>query len=180
VNSWKVILAAVVIFGAGVVTGGLVVNHALRKDSSAPAAAGAAGPATVPGQTQARDLLRKMDRELNLSAAQRERIQKLISESQEHTKALWKPVAPQMARETQSLCEGIRLELTPEQSKKFDEIIKPRRGHRGEDSSKPWDKEDRRGRPARKPAPADTPTNAPQPEPERTNTPALKPEPVRL
>ena len=30
-NSWKIILAAVVIFGAGVITGGLLVNHVKNK-----------------------------------------------------------------------------------------------------------------------------------------------------
>ena len=66
-NSWKVILATLVIFGAGVVTGGLLVSYAVHTNLvMAPAKP---APLTVQGTNpwlqRARELLRRMDRDLN-------------------------------------------------------------------------------------------------------------------
>ncbi len=123
-NSWKVILSTLVIFGAGVITGGLLVTYALRANQFRPRLAG--GLATNPWQLRSRDLLHRMDRELELTPGQHETIAKLITDSQERTKALWKPIAPRMNREMQRLHEEIRDELTPEQRGKFDELLKQR------------------------------------------------------
>ena len=147
-NSWKVILATLVIFGAGVVTGGLLVNYAIRSNGgvgSAPGVATAANPqqrpfqmpALTPWQLRNRDLVHKMDRELDLTTEQRDHIAKIIADSQERTRALWKPIAPQMNRELQRVHAQIRDELTPDQQKKFDEIMKPRGQKRSDDSFGP-------------------------------------------
>jgi Spy/CpxP family protein refolding chaperone len=124
VNSWKIILSTLVIFGAGVVTGGLLVSYTLRANQIRMRPANSM--AATPWQLRSRDLLHRMERELDLTPGQRETISKLITDSQERTKSLWKPIAPRMNRELQQLHEGIRDELTPEQRRKFDELLKQR------------------------------------------------------
>ncbi|EEF58974.1 hypothetical protein [Pedosphaera parvula] len=121
---WKVILATLVIFGAGVVTGGLLVNHVVRiKDQKKIKPLSV--QAVTPWQQHNRELLHRMDRELNLTPEQHDRLEKIIIDGQERTKALWKPIAPQMNKESQRVRSELRDELTPEQRKKFDELVKP-------------------------------------------------------
>jgi Spy/CpxP family protein refolding chaperone len=127
VKAWKVILATLVIFCAGLVVGGLVE----KRIAAAP-------PASVsnyrPGQTRLQSLLRRMDRELALTADQHAQIEKIISTSQEHTRELYKPVAMEMNKQTTSACAQIREVLTPEQQAKFDTLSKTRteRGGHGD------------------------------------------------
>jgi Spy/CpxP family protein refolding chaperone len=130
VKIWKVILATLVIFGAGVITGGLLVNHVVSlktiRDKKGTKSASATTQAVTPWQQRNRDLLRRMDRELNLTPEQHDQMEKILLESQERTKILWKPIAPQMTKETQMVHERMRDQLTPEQRKKFDDLVKPR------------------------------------------------------
>jgi hypothetical protein len=132
VNSWKVILATLVIFGSGVVTGGLLVSYAVHTNIGSPPRPGPAQPqATNPWLQRARELLRRMDRELNLTPEQHLRIEKLINESADRTKSLWKPIAPLMNKETQRLHRDIRDILDSDQRKQFDEISKQRANQQG-------------------------------------------------
>lgn len=123
-NPWKVIFATLVIFGAGLVVGGLVGNRTARIDATA------AKPVNVqasnPSQNRLRELLRRMDRELELTPEQHAHIEKIIATSQERTQKLWSPIAQEMHHETQKVCEEIRDELTPEQKTKFDTFSKMR------------------------------------------------------
>jgi len=135
VNAWKVILSTLVIFIAGVLTGGLVVSSALRIAQIRPRPAngpgGGGGPnamAANPWQVRNVDLLRRMDRELELTPEQHANIEKIIAASQERTKVIWKPIAPVMNKEMQAVHAEIREELTPDQKKKFDGFAKPRPG----------------------------------------------------
>ncbi|HEX3799244.1 MAG TPA: hypothetical protein VH413_11130 [Verrucomicrobiae bacterium] len=128
-NAWKVILSTLVIFIAGVVTGGLLVTVAVRvtqthsrpaRDPNAPAAS------ANPWLVKNRDLLRRMDRELELTPEQHGRIETIIAASQERTKLLWKPITPQMNKELQMVHAEIRDLLTPDQKKKFDDFPRVR------------------------------------------------------
>lgn len=141
-NAWKVIAATLVIFIAGVVTGGLLVTYAVRveqvvavgasvKPSQNPPAKPSNGfnaQAASPWQLRSRDLLRRMDRELGLTQEQHQAIEKILTTSEERTKSLWKPIAPLMNKEMQIVHGEIRDELTPEQQKKFDGFNKQRPG----------------------------------------------------
>ena len=108
-------LAALLIFATGVVTGGLALNR-LR-----PAPRPAAG---LPGLTQRLELMRRMERQLDLSADQRERIEAVFRESHQRMKQLWEPLSPQVAEETRRVRERIRAELTPAQTEKFEHLLK--------------------------------------------------------
>jgi hypothetical protein len=132
-NSWKIILAAVVIFGAGVITGGLLVNHVnyTRPGFHRPFPGGEARPAAgnheshppdVPPPRTAdrlgRQLIQQLNDQLRLAPEQRGKIEKIIAAGQEQSRGVWTNVNQQ-----------IRAELTPEQQKQFEALMKQRRSH---------------------------------------------------
>ncbi len=143
-NTWKVIFATVVIFGAGVVTGGLLVNYSQHHEGhhqQHPVSANRAAQPISPGGMRL-EFLRRMERELNLTREQRERIDKLIKESQERTKKVMEPVAPKLREELQNTKDQFVQALTPEQRERFEELWKqqqhPREQHRpGSSREKP-------------------------------------------
>ena len=124
-NNWKVIFATVVIFGTGVITGGLLVNyvrHSHPKGAHKPVAEVRA-PATNqvvhppeaakprPPEILSRQFLQRLDEELRLTPDQHEAIQKIIGEGQN-----------QMRKVLQDSRLEIREVLTLEQRKQFDEL----------------------------------------------------------
>jgi uncharacterized membrane protein len=138
VNNWKVIptivIATVLIFGAGVFTGGFLVNYvkqthpkpAKRLSTAAVApvlatntvpAVASTNPSAVkypkPPEVLSKDFLQRLDSELRLTTKQRETIQKIISEGQN-----------QMLKAMQDARLEIRAVLAPEQLKQFDELMK--------------------------------------------------------
>jgi hypothetical protein len=135
VSPWKVILATMVIFGCGVVTGAILITTVGRSHSPGvetilrPSGNGKSNPNNPPSplQIQRVEFLRRMEKQLNLTADQRERIGKIIRASQDRTKPLWDIIAPQMRKEVKRVQEEIKQELTPDQQIKFAELLKPRR-----------------------------------------------------
>jgi hypothetical protein len=131
VNSWKVIptivLATVLIFGAGVFSGGFLVNFvkeprprvakrpaAVQTNSipgTNPAAAGV--KPLKPPEILSKDFLQRLDANLQLTPEQHEAVQKIITEGQNLARK-----AVQDAR------LEIREVLTPEQRKEFDGLVK--------------------------------------------------------
>ena len=135
-KTWKVILATLVIFATGVVTGGLLVKNAQTKTvvtSSPP-------PAYLPYLLQ-RHFLDRMKAELNLTAEQTADFEKIFAESRERMKILWSLVDPETRKEVAEVREKIRAELRPDQREKFEALLKQRPYRRG-----PGGPEDRRGR----------------------------------
>ena len=121
-NAWKPIVAALVIFAAGVVTGGLTVRFASpARTVTKPEPP---WPLNIRGARGA--LLERMQRELYLSPEQRQRIDQVLRESQDRTRQLWESIAPQAHAEQKRVRERIREELNPEQRTKFDESFKVR------------------------------------------------------
>ena len=118
-----------VIFGAGVITGGLVVKHAAppvrnRASRGAAAPTNAPAPNVVPAQLQRMEFLLRVRSELNLTPEQHDRIEKIIREGQEKSRKIWETVAPDMRKELQAVHEKIRVELGPEQRRRFEELLK--------------------------------------------------------
>ena len=132
-SPWKVILATMIIFGCGVVTGGLVVKvrtahpRTTRVDhqSTANRNASTTAPGAPPWQLQRKEFLDKMDRQLDLTPEQRQKIDKVMHDSLDRTRPLWQQISPQMRDEMRRVREEIRQQLTPEQQKKFNELLKP-------------------------------------------------------
>jgi DNA-binding MarR family transcriptional regulator len=186
VNIWKIILATVIIFGAGVVTGGLLVSHSERvklRQLRAHLTAAAQPPQWTPplrefprrpeGELQLSfeqrriEFLLSVTRELKLTPEQRQRIEPLLRESQEAIRKLWEPIKPQMRKELAAVTEKIREELTPQQRKRFEELMKRQQTRRAEETS-PAGRDKRDGRrtapQGEKPFPADVPPPAQRPD----------------
>lgn len=130
-NSWKVILATMVIFGTGVITGGLLVKNTSGpvKDGRQRKVANASGtnqqPVNVtPPQLARMEFLLRAHKDLNLSPEQNERIEKIIREGQDKSRKLWDSVAPELRKELQAVHEKIRSELTSEQRRRFEQLLK--------------------------------------------------------
>lgn len=145
-NYWKVILATVVIFATGVLTGGLLVDyvsHTHQKGSRRAPVKPVASPQTNnPASPNSPDFLmprmakemgkqfvKQLDDTLKLTPEQHERIEKIIAEGQERNREIWTNVVPKMRGVMQEVNEQIRTELKPEQLKPFEELLKnpPRR-----------------------------------------------------
>lgn len=132
-NYWKVILATVVIFGAGVFTGGFLVSnvehshwiksHRLTATNSVANLSmtnfASSSATNLPfARTRLPDILnrqflQRLDEELHLASDQREAIQKIITDSQNL-----------MRKTVQDARLEIREQLTPEQRAQFDDLVK--------------------------------------------------------
>ena len=124
-NTWKIILATMLIFGTGVVTGALVVRNSDRGQGLRPRNISQARPVGTfsPGGLRL-EFLRRAQRDLDLNPEQRERIDKLLKESQERTRKIMEPVAPDLRAELQRTKEEFQQVLTPEQRMRFEELMK--------------------------------------------------------
>ena len=137
-SPWKVILATMVIFGCGVVTGALVMRTEVRTHPFQRPDGMHAGPhpgAGFPGPFQNEGLLRLMDTNLTLTPEQHEKIGKIMHASQEVTRDF-------REKELARVREAIRQELTPAQCAKFAEQLKM--GEPRPEGPRPWDGDGRR------------------------------------
>lgn len=125
-NNWKVIFATVVIFGAGVITGGLLVDYVQHSNKKPqrprPSAAAVRVAATNqppetnkirPPEILSKQFLQQLDESLRLNIGQREAIQKILAEGQN-----------QIRKAIQDARLEIREVFTPEQRQQFDELVK--------------------------------------------------------
>jgi Spy/CpxP family protein refolding chaperone len=126
VKIWKVILAVVVIFGAGFVTGGLLVRTQERRNVKPPPAVPGGPPGSGLWGVSRTQFVDKMNRHLDLTPEQCGRIDKIMKESHDRMAKLWEPIAPLARQETKNVREQIFTVLTPGQCSKFDEVFKPK------------------------------------------------------
>ncbi len=115
-----------VIFGTGVVTGGLLVRHVEHGGNRHPQHAGAIRPpgAALPRGVMRIELLRRMEQELDLTPEQRDPIDKILKDGQERMKKLMETVEPHRREEFKKTVEEFRAVLTPEQRQRFDDLMK--------------------------------------------------------
>jgi len=135
VSPWKVILATMVIFVCGVITGALVIEtQGLHRSPSGPG-----GPSYgPPGPRPVFDIIRRMTQaHIELTTDQTNRIVKIMQDSQATNAAIRKTIAPLLRAEVERADKAINELLTPEQQPKFAELVKEqqrtgeRRGGRG-------------------------------------------------
>jgi hypothetical protein len=138
-NSWKIIPAVMVIFGAGVLTGGLLVNYVDQghrgngpfpfwKTNPRAQAGEQAPPGDLPHprtpEMWRKDFLGHLDEKLKLTPEQHAAISKIIAEGQEQNREIWTNIAPRMRQEMELVQHRIRGELTPEQQKQFETLTR--------------------------------------------------------
>jgi Spy/CpxP family protein refolding chaperone len=129
VNTWKAIFAALVIFGAGFVTGNVL--NRMSDASKTPGTPNAArtGPRSSQqsfslAQLSKVELMGRVQKDLDLTPDQRARIEKIISDAQGRIRDLWDQVAPDIHDEYEDVQKKLCEELTPDQKKRFDELMK--------------------------------------------------------
>jgi hypothetical protein len=115
-----------VIFGTGVVTGGLLVRHADHgrdRRPQRPAGAVRPGQPTVAGVMRI-EFLRRVERDLDLMPGQQESVDKILKEGQERMKKLMDTIEPRRREEFKKTMEEFRAVLTPEQQKRLEKLVK--------------------------------------------------------
>ena len=137
---WKVIFATLVIFSAGVITGVLGYNRYAQTvaPAVAPEAASPQSPLNNWPLPHAKteqgtnspvkvkvDFVSRFGKQLSLSPEQTSRIEQILADSQKRTKEVSDGIAPLLREEVRHTRELIRSELTPEQAKKYDEVVRP-------------------------------------------------------
>jgi Spy/CpxP family protein refolding chaperone len=132
-------LAAILIFAAGVATGGLTVQLRRLVHPRPASSATAAAPWLLQRpELQVRMLSQRMTRQLDLTADQRERLEIIVRESQGRMRGVAEEVAPRTRAEFQRLRQQIHEILNPDQRAKFDKLYQRREaGHRRGDRSAP-------------------------------------------
>ena len=124
VSPWKVILATLVIFISGLITGGVAVKYL-----SPPELRAQRPPENPPMRpTMLReDFVRQMQKSLNLSPQQTEKILVTVHEGQERARIYYDLIGPDIRDELRLTREAIQAELSPEQVRQFDELLRRRR-----------------------------------------------------
>jgi hypothetical protein len=137
VNDWKIIFATVVIFGAGVISGGLLVNYAdlahlkavqpvsvpqdatnalTSVSTNHPPKTGNPVKARLP-EILSKQFVDRLEWELQLTLGQRADVEKIIADEQDEMRK-----AVQNVR--QDARQKIREKLTDPQRKRFDDLFK--------------------------------------------------------
>lgn len=128
-NTWKAILAVLVIFGAGFVTG-RVASRLSENTKPAVAqnpvhtSAHSGQPPLSLEQLRKVELMGRVQKDLDLTPEQHARIEKIIEESQQRIRDLWDQVAPDIHDEYDDVQKKLCQELTPEQKKTFNDLMK--------------------------------------------------------
>jgi hypothetical protein len=139
-----------VIFGAGVVTGGLLVQHAGSSRVRRAVEQSNDTRLTRPSAYDLRlDFLRRVRPELQLTPEQGDRIDKLLRESQGEIADIRAWAEADVVEDLQWTKDEFRKVLTPDQRTRFDELLKRPPHARG---------------PYRPVIPTEGPTNAPAPK----------------
>ena len=133
VNAWKPILAAVVIFTAGVVTGALVSDVATPQPARAfprnfshdrnQHGAEHRHGSLIEGQLDW--LMRRIQRDLKLTDEQTEKVEAAFKQSHEDMKLAFEELRPRLRASTEKLKNKLRGDLTEEQIEKFSKYLRP-------------------------------------------------------
>ena len=129
-NVWKVIFATIVIFGAGVFSGGLLVNYVQRPHpgnhrQQPPPVSPREPMDTAPRpEVLKTNFVQRLDESLQLSPEQKGEIEQIVAEGQERNRQLWQQIAPQARGIAQDTRQRIRAVLTDGQKKQFEEMFR--------------------------------------------------------
>ncbi len=138
----KILTAALVIFGAGVLTGGVTVGFASRAAKggrSASAKMAETQPAKTNGPMVDRvlpnirppgaarlDQSERIARELDLTPEQAAEVKRILAASRARLVKVWRPLLPEAQAEVDDFQKKLRELLSPEQREKLDRLQPPR------------------------------------------------------
>ena len=138
---WQAFAALAVLFVLGLVSGGLGAHLYYARALARPPAP----PPPFGGR-----LAPRLERHLDLTAEQRERLREILDQTRLEAEALRRDLAPRMRDVMERSEQRIREILTPEQRQRFEEL---RRDHRRRSDRFFGGPGDRRGRRPRRPRP---------------------------
>ncbi len=160
-NVWKIVCATLVIFIAGIVTGVVLVRIGERGFRPGPRVQReavnrvqtnlATGDRPLPSEKSgrpnnspplnsgplSREFVLSLESQLRLSPAQRDQVNRLMTEGQERIRALREGIDPEIRTEMQKTHEQIQAVLTPEQREQFQRLMKQRLLRRTESPPQP-------------------------------------------
>ncbi len=116
---WKVILATVVIFAAGMFAGLVAGRQTQPVPPPAP-------KEPIPPISSQQRFYGRLKKELQLTPEQTNRIDKIFAEGNEQVKIIWDLLNPELQKHRQEVYDGVRAALTPEQREKFEKLVKER------------------------------------------------------
>ena len=129
-NKWKPILAALTIFAAGFVTGGLALMAGYRPSLTRTEPVRGDGPRWPKHERSKdrhlRDLCGRLQDELRLTPIQRQRIEEIVRLAHERVKVVADKMGPLIHSEFKQMEQDILNELTPGQAQMFQAIIRER------------------------------------------------------
>jgi hypothetical protein len=127
VKTWHAILAAVIIFLAGSVSGAIISRLFFVKPPQQQSQQ--QKPPGPPGSRQRMDFAERLQKNLNLSQEQKQKIDQILKESEKRMKEIWDTVEPKFKEETQKTHNEIIKVLTPEQLTIFETRFRPPGSH---------------------------------------------------
>lgn len=165
-NAWKVICATLVIFVAGIITGAALVRFsqggakAWRNRQPEPIINSQPGanlpnppdrpenpnrrngpelgnPAEKQPGPLNRQFVMGLERQLNLTPEQRDKIEKLMVEGQEHIRQMRSKIEPDIRKEMLAVNEQIKAILNPEQREQFGRLMMQRTQNRPDQPNQP-------------------------------------------
>ena len=120
-KAWRIILATLVIFAAGAMTGALFTRSAQRPQTAIPQR----DPLLYPHHVQ-EWFLGKMKKELDLTPEQQASVGKIFADSRGRIKVMFEIISPELKAELRVVHDKVSAELNPEQRAKFEEMLKQR------------------------------------------------------
>ncbi|HAV61455.1 MAG TPA: hypothetical protein DCY13_03720 [Verrucomicrobiales bacterium] len=152
-NLLRVILATLVIFGTGALSGYFVAKSTIVHEQTAqPRSGGSRGGIQVSWDDRRKMMVDRMEKDLELDPDQAAKVRAIFAESGERSRELWKQFKGPMDAEVDRVNDQIRAILNPEQLVKFEEQLKRRKeGHRGPEKGSRKSSEDDAGEKATQP-----------------------------
>lgn len=130
-NYFRVILATLVIFATGALSG-YFVAHKATADLGAPAASTSvlAGTNAPPSWNQRREeMWGSLQKELKATDEQMAKVDEILSQSRKRSREIWQTIKIPLEEEVDRVKEEIRGVLDAEQAAKYEEIMKQRGKH---------------------------------------------------
>jgi len=125
VNPWKIILATLGIFVAGLLVGAVGVRQLYRVNPP-PAARPPVETPMLP-QIVTEQFINRLAMQLHLPPEQRDRIWNEVKHSQDRIRELYSLIGPEVSEELQFVRESIRAHMTPEQAEQFEQFMRNQR-----------------------------------------------------
>ena len=126
-RTWKLIVATLVIFAAGVATGTVVKSRQMNQARRVELDRRGSVPLAM---WQRFETVRRAIGKLDLPQDQKARIEGLIKESHGRFQKLWEPLAPAARAELEQLRARVNAELGPDLRVRFEELLRQRMPHR--------------------------------------------------